>query len=189
MKLKFRRKGQRGLTLLEIMVAIAVLTSTLVAFASVFPAAFKLNRQSHNSVKAAKYAAAVAEELRALPIAGNSVLASSGSSDKRYLENYDYVTNEEPVPDFDDFCKRLTSAQELRDAGFFLDYGKAGGGSASGTSGTGSKRGLIIRHVGKGGNNDSRFWQIEVKVFWPETINGSRVVRSASVISARTGNR
>lgn len=185
MKLKFRRKGQRGLTLLEIMVAIAVLTSTLVAFASVFPAAFKLNRQSHNSVKAAKYAAAVAEELRALPIAGNSFLASSGKSNRRYLENYDYVTNEEPVPDFDDFCKRLTSAQELRDAGFFLDYGKAGGSA----SGTGSERGLIIQHVGTGGNNDSRFWQIEVNVFWPETINGSRVVRSASVISARTGNR
>lgn len=185
MKLKFRRKGQRGLTLLEIMVAIAVLTSTLVAFASVFPAAFKLNRQSHNSVKAAKYAAAVAEELRALPIAGNSFLASSGSSNKRYLENYDYATNGETVTDFDDFCRRLTSAQELRDAGFFLDYENAGGSA----SGTGSKSGLIIRHVGKGGNNDSRFWQIEVNVFWPETINGSRVVRSASVISARTGNR
>lgn len=186
MKLKFRRRGQRGLTLLEIMVAIAVLTSTLVAFASVFPAAFKLNRQSQNSVKAAKYAAAVAEELRALPIANNSYLASTGMSKKRYLENYDYVTNKENVPDFDSFCKGLTSAQELKDAGFFLDYDKARGTATDNGIG---ENGLIIQHSGKGGNNDSRFWQIEVNVFWPETINGKKVVRSSSVISARTGNR
>ena len=36
--------------------------------------------------------------------------------------------------------------------------------------------------------NDA-IWNIEVNVYWPETINGRRVVRSASVISARTGNR
>ena len=186
MKLKFRRKGQQGLTLLEIMVAIAVLTSTLVAFASVFPAAFKLNRQSQNSVKAAKYAAAVAEELRALPIANSSYLASSGMSDKRYLENYDYATNGQSVSDFDDFCKKLVSAQELKDAGFFLDYENARGTAADNGIG---ENGLIIMHNGKGGHNDSRFWQIEVNVFWPETINGKKVVRSSSVISARTGNR
>lgn len=180
MKLKFRRKGQRGLTLLEIMVAIAVLTSTLVAFASVFPAAFKLNRQSQNSVKAAKHAAAVAEELRAMPIACNLNLIKGFSSGgkKHYLEEY---STSDITKNYDYYYSGLTSVQELRDDGFSLDYGTFGASSGL--------PGVCFIHVGDGGNNDSRFWEIFVNVYWPETINGRRVVRSASLVSARTGNR
>ena len=180
MKLKFRRKGQRGLTLLEIMVAIAVLTSTLVAFASVFPAAFKLNRQSQNSVKAAKHAAAVAEELRAMPIACNSSLISGlvSGGKQHYLEGY----SSHPVSgNFDNYYSGLTAVQELTEDGFSLDYTKFGGKDGL--------PGVSFYHLGSGGNNDSRFWEIFLNVYWPETINGRTVVRSASLVSARTGNR
>ncbi len=184
MKLKFRRKGQRGLTLLEIMVAIAVLTSTLVAFASVFPAAFKLNRQSQNSVKAAKHAAAVAEELRSMPIACNLNLIRGFSSGgkKHYLEGYSApICRGEVKGNFDNFFGGLTSVQELTEDGFSLDYDKYGASSGL--------PGVCFIHVGDGGNNDSRFWEMQINVYWPETINGRRVVRSASLVSARTGNR
>lgn len=180
MKLKIHRKGQRGLTLLEIMVAIAVLTSTLVAFASVFPAAFKLNRQSQTSVRAAKHAAAVAEELRAMPIACNPALLSISKTRRHYLE--DYARNN-ITANFDNYYSGLQSVQELRDDGFTLDYDTAAGQNNK------PRVGVRFTHIGSGGNNDSRFWNIEVNVYWPETINGRRVVRSASVISARTGNR
>ncbi len=186
MKLKFRRKGQRGLTLLEIMVAIAVLTSTLVAFASVFPAAFKLNRQSQKSVQAAKHAAAVAEELRSMPVACNSNLIRGFSSDekKHYLEEYSRNANELTKKDIEtknDDYRGLTSVKELVDDGFTLDCTDYGVNN--------DLAGIRFRHLGNGGNNDSRFWEIFVTVYWPETINGRRVVRSASLVSARTGNR
>ena len=180
MKLKFRRKGQQGLTLLEIMVAIAVLTSTLVAFASVFPAAFKLNRQSQNSVKAAKHAAAVAEELRAMPIACNTSIIKNFTSGgkKHYLEEY---SSSGITKNFDNYYSGMTSVQDLVEDGFSLDYGKFG--ASNGLSG------VSFRHVGNGGNYDSRFWEIFINVYWEETINGKRVTRSASLVSARTGNR
>ncbi len=181
MKLKIHRKGQRGLTLLEIMVAIAVLTSTLVAFASVFPAAFKLNRQSQASVRAAKHAAAVAEELRAMPVACNSSLFSIAGARKHYIEDY---ARSKVTGNFDNYYGALQSVEELKDDGFTLDYA-----TAAGSTGKNARPGVYIYHKGNGGNNDSRFWNIEVNVYWPETINGKRVVRSASVISARTGNR
>lgn len=180
MKLKIQRKGQRGLTLLEIMVAIAVLTSTLVAFASVFPAAFKLNRQSQTSVRAAKHAAAVAEEFRAMPIACNPQLLSIAGARKHYLE--DYARNQVNA-NFDNYYSGMQSVQELKEDGFTLDYNTAAGQNNK------PRTGVRFIHKGSGGNNDSRFWNIEVNVFWPETINGKTVVRSASVISARTGNR
>lgn len=187
MKLKFRRKGQRGLTLLEIMVAIAVLTSTLVAFASVFPAAFKLNRQSQKSVQAAKHAAAVAEELRAMPVACNSslIIGFSSGGKKHYLEEYsrnaNELTNVLITKNLNNHYSGLTSVKELVADGFTLDCTDYGVSN--------SLPSIRFRHLGNGGNSDSRFWEIFVTVYWPETINGRRVVRSASLVSARTGNR
>ncbi|MGM9992570.1 MAG: prepilin-type N-terminal cleavage/methylation domain-containing protein [Candidatus Bruticola sp.] len=194
MKLKFKRKGQRGLTLLEILVAIAILTSTLIAFASVFPAAFKLNRQSQNSVKAAKHAAAIAEELRSMPIACNPNLYGSFSSraSKHYLEQYSY---NQATANFDNTYDGLTAVKELKKDGkktgdtqgiFTLDAAKVGYSSGKTPKDT---YGVYFIHNGKGDNNDSRFWEIYVNVFWNETINGKKVARSASVVSARTGNR
>ncbi|MGM9997899.1 MAG: prepilin-type N-terminal cleavage/methylation domain-containing protein [Candidatus Bruticola sp.] len=194
MKLKFRRKGQRGLTLLEILVAIAILTSTLIAFASVFPAAFKLNRQSQNSVKAAKHAAAVAEELRSMPIACNPNLYTSFSSktNKHYLEQYSY---KQATANFDSAYDGLTAVKELKKDGkksgesqgiFTLDANKVGYSSGKDARDT---YGVYFIHDGTGGTNDTRFWEIYVNVFWNETINGKKVARSASVVSARTGNR
>lgn len=183
MKLKFRRKAQRGLSLLEILVAIVVLTVTLISFASVFPAAFKLNRQSQKSVMAAKHAAAVAEELRSLPIAGNlSKVTRPGTSSKGYLESYmpAYMGTTNP----DVYCKNLSSVSELTSK-------KYRGDQMFSLQGPKSKaKGVSLEHIGGGsGTNDSRFWTIKVTVFWLESVNGQPVERFASVVSARSGNR
>ena len=62
-----RRGSNKGLSLLEVLITLMLLSTTLIAFAAVYPAAFKLNRKTHRSVQAAELAGAVAEELRTLP--------------------------------------------------------------------------------------------------------------------------
>lgn len=66
--LLFVRKGrQRGISLLEIMITIVLLTTVLITFAAVYPSGYKLNRKTARASQAAKAATAVAEEVQALP--------------------------------------------------------------------------------------------------------------------------
>ncbi|MCE7873976.1 prepilin-type N-terminal cleavage/methylation domain-containing protein [bacterium CPR1] len=58
---------RRGLSLLELMVTIVLLSTVLIAFAAVYPAGYKLNRKSQRATQAAQLATAVAEEVRQLP--------------------------------------------------------------------------------------------------------------------------
>jgi len=60
-------KKRRALSLLEILFAIGFLTVILVAFASVYPAAYRLNRKSAKATIAAKTASTVGAEILALP--------------------------------------------------------------------------------------------------------------------------
>lgn len=58
---------QRGLSLLEILFTIGLITVILVAFAAVYPSAYRLNRKSAKATVAAKTASAVAAEILSLP--------------------------------------------------------------------------------------------------------------------------
>ncbi len=195
MRLKnLRRSGQRGLSLLEIMVSITVLTTALVAFASIFPAAFKLNRTTQASARAGKYASMVAEEIRNLPIAGNRAL----SFDKKgYLEG---LVGLKPGS-VEESAYYLKSVQEIKATeregdkktrstqSFSLDPISS---VSVGTPGI-----WVVGPSGGGANvdpnlareNSSRFWNITVTVYWTADYNGNYVERSSTVVSARTGNR
>lgn len=63
-----KRRGARGITILEIMMAFSVMAIVIVAFASVFPAGYRLNFANLNQNKAISLANSVAEELRAQDI-------------------------------------------------------------------------------------------------------------------------
>src|ERR1017187_8430528 len=59
-------KSRRGLSLLEVLFTIGLLTVVLVAFAAVYPSGFRLNRKSAQATVAAETAAAVAAEIQGL---------------------------------------------------------------------------------------------------------------------------
>lgn len=195
MRLKNRhRRGQLGLSLLEIMVSIAVLTTALVAFASIFPAAFKLNRNTQASARAGKYASMVAEEIRALPIAGSRL---SGFTTTGYLEDMVGITqnNAETKASY------LKSVQEIvatrKDASeasssqlFYLDPLANSGVNMPGicvTGDSGYKLDASDPNMRK--ENSSRFWNIAVTVYWREEYQSKTIERSSTVVSARSGNR
>ncbi len=64
-RLKFHKSG--GLSLLEIMITMILLTTVLITFAAVYPAGYKLNRKTALAAQAAKAANTVAEEVQSLP--------------------------------------------------------------------------------------------------------------------------
>lgn len=108
---KIRRRKVRGLSLLEIMIAIMVLTVSLVAFASVFPAAFKLNHYAGRYTQAEKFASAVIEELRKFELADHNT-AKPG-----FIDYYDADESR---------LEELTSVKNLEKAGFRLKKNKKG---------------------------------------------------------------
>ena len=60
-------RSRRALSLLEILFTLGLLTVILVAFAAIYPSAYRLNRKSAKANVAAKTASAVAAELLAMP--------------------------------------------------------------------------------------------------------------------------
>ncbi len=70
-------KKRRALSLLEILFAIGFLTVILVAFAAVYPAAYRLNRKSAKATIAAKTASTIGAEILALPFDSPSFSTTS----------------------------------------------------------------------------------------------------------------
>lgn len=62
-----QKRPRQALSLLEILFTIGLLTVILVAFAAVYPAAYRLNRKSARANIAAKTSSAVGAEILALP--------------------------------------------------------------------------------------------------------------------------
>ncbi len=65
--LALHQQNRRGISLLELMITIVLLSTVLIAFAAVYPAGYKLNRKSQRATIGAQLATAVAEEVRQLP--------------------------------------------------------------------------------------------------------------------------
>ncbi len=166
-----RRVAVKGLTLLEVLIAMMLITTTLMSFASVFPAAFKMTRKANRTVQAAKYANAVVEELRSLNVMRPSTFSSGGY----YLEDFvgtkwrpgtsRFPTTEIPAP------FSLVAVSNVPGSG-------RGGVYVHG-----------IEYEDEAQTKAVFFWTIQVTVFWRESVNNKMVDRSVSVISSRTGNR
>lgn len=166
--LKIRRGGVRGLSLLEILIAIMVLTAALMSFASVFPAAFKVSRYAGNYSRAEKYASGVVEELRNLKFKGNAINATDGDSGiggdnvaMGFIEAY--TSGGKDV---------RANINKLKSVKAFTDGGKFKLGSNN------------IIHI------NGTFCTFTVTVCWKETGKAGRVVdRSVTVVGGRTGRR
>lgn len=183
---RYLKRKFYGLTLLEVLVSINVLAVALMSFASIFPAAFRLNRNSHKQTKAAKYAAAVAEELRSRKVYGtNNQISVSEDQAKLYLDAdiegwkvgkgssgntltgkwYYYNGDSAIAARFAPF-----SAAESMDSGFTVKK-------------------ISIRQMERQQSFNSSFFEIYVTVEFKDNVNGKMVNRQVTVVSGRTGNR
>jgi hypothetical protein len=62
------RRASKGITLLEIMIAMSLMSVVIIAFASVFPSGYRRNLSTLNQSKAAGYATGVAEQFGNLTV-------------------------------------------------------------------------------------------------------------------------
>lgn len=157
-----RRGSNKGLSLLEVLITLMLLSTTLIAFAAVYPAAFKLNRKTHRSVQAAELAGAVAEELRTLPFNRPAALEPGGL----YLE--DFVR-----PGWTDNDNRFRNfpRTEIPEPYSLI-------------SEDGEQRGIRVI-----GDSPFTYADILVTVFWTEPVNHQMIERSVTIHTSRTGNR
>ncbi len=156
-----RRGRNGGLTLLEVLVTLTLLTTTLVAFAAVYPAAFKLNRKTQRSVQAAELAGAVAEELRTLPFNRPTALTSGGL----FLE--DFVD-----PGWNPGNSHFARFPRTAIPEPFTLISPSG------------QRGVFVD-----GDTPFTYAEIIITVFWRESVNNQMLSRQTTIRTSRTGNR
>lgn len=156
-----RLHRKRGLTLLEVLVTLMLLTTTLVAFAAVYPAAFKLNRKSQRSVQAAEIAGAVAEELRVLPFNKPNSTTTGGL----FLEDFVISGWVRSNPRYARFPRT-----PIPDPYTLV--------STTGQLG-----------VSVTGDSPLTYADIIVTIFWQEPVNNKMMEKSVAIRTARTGNR
>ncbi|MCA9797481.1 MAG: hypothetical protein KC910_36970 [Candidatus Eremiobacteraeota bacterium] len=67
-----RTRRNRGLSLLEILITIMLLTVVVLTFAAIYPSGYRLNRKSAKATLAAQTANAIAEEIQNLPLTNDA---------------------------------------------------------------------------------------------------------------------
>ncbi len=77
---------QRGVSLLEILITIILLTTVILTFAAIYPAGYRLNRKSAKATRAAQVANSIAEEIQNLPLTNDL-----GGLSLAFLENNAYT--------------------------------------------------------------------------------------------------
>lgn len=137
-----------------------LLATTMVAFAAVYPAAFKLNRRTSRAVQAAELAGAVSEELRTLPFNKPNSSAFGGL----FLE--DFLSGWVPGdPKFIRFPRTQLPAP-------YTLISRTG------------QRGVAVT-----GDSPLTYADIIITVFWMENVNDSMIEKSYAIHTSRTGNR
>lgn len=155
-----RRRGQRGLSLLEVLITLMLLSTTMVAFAAVYPAAFKLNRRSSRAVQAAELAGAVAEELRTLPFNKPNSSTAGGLFLEDFLGGWD-PTNVR----FSRFPRTMLPSP-------YTLVSRSG-----------------LRGVTVTGDSPFTYADIIITIYWLENVNNATIEKSVAIHTSRTGNR
>ena len=162
-KREFTRRPP-GLSLLELLFALSLLTVVLVAFAAVYPSGYRLNRKSARATVAAKTAAAVAAEFQSLPFFDDRVVKTppiptliglDTRTDKTNLTQYLSQNLKTVVPP--NFTLRPEGIQ------------------------------ILTPPIG-GDPNSPLFAQIFVTIYWTDR-NESGTEHSVTIASAKTDNR
>ena len=174
----------RGLTLLEVLISISLICTTMVAFAAVYPASFRMTRKTNRVNQATQLAMAVAEELRDLKTGDPS--GSLYTKDGNYIEHF--VTGDGSN------TKKVLTKDGLEALHFprmtipepFTLVQPNESGVTSGSSPTGI---CVTCGEEKTSGQNYKFYQIEVTMYWMEgDTNGVNQIRSATVVSGKSDN-
>lgn len=187
------RRNIYGLTLLEVLVSINVLAVALMSFASIFPAAFKLNKNSHRQTKAAKYAAAVAEELRAKKVYGTNNQLSLGKDESERLEKkklyLNTFTDSGAGGGFEKKGKVYYYGKNRIDGTVENRFGSLSSMQNMDEGFSVDRINIRQLEMNKGVGFNNQFFEIYVTVKYTDNVNGRNVDREVTVVSGRTGNR
>ncbi|MEW6281609.1 MAG: prepilin-type N-terminal cleavage/methylation domain-containing protein [Candidatus Eremiobacterota bacterium] len=169
---KTGRLRRRGLSLLELMITIVLLSTVLIAFAAVYPAGFKLNRKSQRATVAAQTAEAIAEEIRELPEfipagGGGPLNPDPNRPSLRLFHNFAQANQLPPA----DMLKTPIPKP------FFLPNGQ------------GSPLGVRVYAPDQSYFNGIPFAEIEVTLAWDESTNTGLQRRHVTVRTSATSNR
>jgi type II secretory pathway pseudopilin PulG len=110
--MNLRSRRRKGLSLLELLITIVILTATLMAFAMVFPSGFHLLTQTRMRSQAASLANGFIQKVQNVPFAGDP-----GNSDAVTLENLQsWSATEKPYSDFFEIPDKDKSNFSLQNA-------------------------------------------------------------------------
>ena len=159
-----RKHRELGLSLLELLFALSLLTVVLVAFAAVYPSGYKLNRKSARATIAAKTAAAVAAEFQNLPFFDDRVVKTP------------------PIP-------TLTLLDTATDRTNLVQYLSQNLHTTVPSNFLLRPEGIQILTPPVGSDpNQPLFAQIFVTVYWTDS-NDTNLERSVTIATAKTDNR
>lgn len=155
-----------GLTLMEILITIVLVTTVLISFAMVYPFGYRLRQKAFRGTQAANVAAAVAEEVRNLPMDNADLdLADLASADDYWRPGK-----------YPGFPATDMQGQYTIEAGDIFVY-------------------LYTQPNPNDPDDESRrtptFANIQVTVTWYETLPGAQELqkKKVTVMTAKTANR
>jgi type II secretory pathway pseudopilin PulG len=166
----FVSKRNRGISILEIMMAMSLMTVVIVAFATVFPSGYRLNFSNLNQNKAAGLANSVVEELRGLDMATLEAIAS-GSMKPAAMKAAKY------------FSTPVGIGTPLPGELFYIPN------DGTGIEVTMKNRKVTLAHEsipGKVGQETVRTARVQVTVQWTESRRSGTIPKKVSVVSMAT---
>jgi len=187
-----KRSNQKGLSLLEILMAVILLAMVIMATATVFPGGYKLNISNRYSNQATEYARGIMEEINARPFTSLGVPGIDNLS-LQNLSAWNYALSETNLWPFHFYANatdwkancpvRCWSAGA--DKFFFLPE--------LATSAPPAPRGIdIVAYPGWGSivpQTQARMAKIQVTVAWKEYRGKLEVTKFVSIVSWRTDNK
>lgn len=151
-----------GLTLMEILITIVLVTTVLISFAMVYPFGYRLRQKAFRGTQAANVAAAVAEEVRNLPMTNADLdLADLASADNYWRPGK-----------YPGFPATDMQGQYTIEAGDIFVY-------------------LYTQPQPNNLGDKPTFANIQVTVTWYETLPGAQELqkKKVTVMTAKTANR
>jgi prepilin-type N-terminal cleavage/methylation domain-containing protein len=185
------RRNQKGLSLLEILMAVILLAMCIMATATVFPGGYKLNMSNRYANQATEYARGIMEEINARPFVSLGVPGIDNLS-LQSLAGWNYALSETNMWPFHFY----TSVNDWKtncpvrcwatggDKFFFLPE--------QASSNPPYPKGIeIVPYPGWGEppQTQARMAKIQVTVAWKEFRGSLEVTKFVSIVSWRTDNK
>jgi len=169
-------RNQLGLSLLEILIAMVLLSTVMMAFAMVFPSGYRLTLRNDNEAKAVKLAQAIIGEISNLPmkLPGDENGAASTIRSLYDLDSYWTFSTPRNFPVITN-----TDGSSLLDPNSFF---RLNNGTQTGFNDPDPK-GILVKL-----NGDQSLATIKVSIVWDESLKGKTIKKQATFYTVRAKN-